>query len=362
MVDLHALHRDEGHSIWVDDLSRSMLQTGRLDALIADGVRGLTSNPAIFATAMAGGDEYADQFRGLVSSGHSVEEAYWDMVIDDITAACDRFAALYETSYATDGFVSVEVDPRLAHDTAATIAAGRDLAARIARPNVMIKVPATPAGLPAITALIGDGINVNVTLIFSLQRYSEVMEAHIAGLEMAARAGGDLSRIAGVASFFISRVDTEVDARLGPSHPLRGTAALAQGRLAFAAFTSTFDGPRWESLAAAGARAQRPLWASTGTKDPAYSDVVYVDGLIGPTSVNTLPPATLAAFTDHGTARRTIDANPEDTARTWTELADAGIDMSEVAGLLADRGVSAFVDSFDGILATLHDAAPGSDR
>lgn len=360
MVSLTDLHRDHGLSIWVDDLSRSMLNSGRLDELIASGVRGLTSNPAIFASAMADADAYKDQFHALVSAGASVEEAYWEMAVDDIRAACDRFADLYNASDGTDGFVSIEVDPRLAHDTNGTIAAGRALAARVDRDNVMIKVPATEAGLDAITALIGEGINVNVTLIFSLDRYAEVMEAHLKGLDIAAAAQRNLSRIAGVASFFISRVDTEVDTRLGDGHPLRGTAALAQGRLAYRLFTATFTGQRWDALAGRGARPQRPLWASTGTKDPAYSDVMYVDGLIGPLSVNTLPPATLAAFTDHGTPQRTIDVDPDDTDRIWSALAAAGIDMADVAQQLAERGVSAFVDSFDGIVATLEAAAPST--
>lgn len=361
MTILHELADSHGQSIWIDDLRRSHLHDGTLARRIADGVRGLTSNPTIFAKAITGSSDYDAQFVGLVASGADVESAYWAMVVDDIRAACDAFAPVHRATAGGDGFVSVEVSPTLARDTAGTEAAARDLRGRVDRANVMIKIPATVEGLPAIRRMIGEGMSVNVTLIFGLERYAAVMEAYIAGLEdLASDPSADLSGVAGVASLFVSRVDTEVDRRLGATaatpHDLAGRAGLCQSRLAYALFRSTFTGPRWAALAERGARVQRPLWASTGTKNPAYSDVMYVDGLIGPDTVNTVPTATLEAVLDHGRAERTIDTDPT-TEATWSALASAGIDMADVAAVLEREGLTSFVGSFDEVLGALADKA-----
>ncbi|MDA2944636.1 MAG: transaldolase [Actinomycetota bacterium] len=356
MSRLHDLHLLERQSVWLDNLSRSHLDDGSLDRRIADGVRGLTSNPTIFAKAIQGSNDYDAQFAELVSGGMDPLTAYWDMVLDDIARACDAFAALHHESGGSDGFVSVEVAPDLARDSQGTLAAARSLHDRLARPNAMIKIPATVEGLPAIRSMIGEGRSVNVTLIFGLERYADVMEAYIAGLEdLAADPSADLSAVSSVASFFISRVDTEVDRRLDAlgSQNLQGTAALTQGRLAYAQFVTAFSGPRWEALSARGARAQRPLWASTGTKNPAYSDVMYVDGLIGPDTVNTLPEPTLDAFVDHGAVSRTIDADPARDHAIWEGLAEAGIDMSDVAQQLEHEGLDSFAASFDEVIDAL---------
>lgn len=353
MSVLTRLHAEQGQSIWLDNLSRAMLRDGALAKWIRDGVRGLTSNPTIFAKAIGGSDDYDQRFGELIAAGRSTEEAYWEMVVEDIRGACDEFQPLFEASDRGDGFVSVEVSPALCRDTSGTLAAARDLHRRVGRNNVMIKIPATVEGLDAIRGAIRLGISVNTTLIFGIDRYLAVAEAYIAGLEDRVADGAtDLSDVAGVASFFISRVDTEVDRRLG-DHPLRGAAALSQGRLAYRSFTETFQGERWAALAERGGRAQRPLWASTGTKDPAYSDVCYVDGLIGPDTVNTVPESTLTAFLDHGTVARTVDSSPSGDDDRWAGLAAAGVDMDEVANQLEEEGLAAFSASFDELLEAL---------
>lgn len=356
MTRLHDLYLQEDQSIWLDNLSRRHLQDGSLQERIDQGVRGLTSNPTIFAKAIQGSDDYDTQFSSLIAAGHDAESAYWEMVLTDIAQACDAFAPLHSESGGADGFVSVEVSPTLAHQTDATLVAARDLHNRLDRANAMIKIPATPEGLPAITAMISEGRSVNVTLIFSLDRYSAVMDAYITGLEVLAEdPTADLSMVASVASFFISRVDTEVDRqleRLGASE-LCGTAALSQGRLAYALFADAFSGPRWERLAERGARPQRPLWASTGTKNPAYSDVMYVDGLIAPHTVNTLPEATLDAFADHGTVQRSIADDPRADQLRWNQLSAAGIDMTAVAENLEREGLESFSASFTEVLNAL---------
>jgi transaldolase len=359
MVDLTALFNEFGQSIWLDNLSRAHLNDGSLNARIAQGVRGLTSNPTIFAKAIQSSADYDDQFGQLMSSGNSPIEAYWHMVIDDIQAACDAFAPLYESSDAVDGYVSVEVAPDLSHNTSGTLEAARDLHDRVDRSNVMIKIPATIEGLPAIRSMISEGRSVNVTLIFSPERHQEVMEAYIAGLEeLANDPAADLSRVASVASFFISRVDTEVDDRLGDSsHDLCGTAAIAQGRLAYTNFLNSFSGPRWEALAARGARVQRPLWASTGTKNPAYSDVLYVDQLIGAHTVNTVPEATLDAFLDHGSSARTVDPDLAETSAVLDRLSEANIDLDDVAEKLEREGLASFEASFDEVIEALVEKA-----
>ena len=274
------------------------------------------------------------------------------------------FANLYSQSNGTDGFVSVEVDPSLAHDTTGTLSAARLLHERISRPNVMIKIPATQQGLPAIREMIAEGRNVNVTLIFSLSRYQDVMDAYIDGMEQRIASGASVANIASVASFFISRVDNEIDKRLNQlgtpgALALRGTAAVNQARLAYAAFQKTFSGPRWEALAKAGASVQRPLWASTSTKNPTYPDTMYVDQLIGPDTVNTLPDATLEAFAEHGTLARTIDSNLGTSRRQWAELAMNAIDVDEVANQLEAEGVASFIKSFDELIGVLEEKAVG---
>ena len=359
MADLTALFNEFGQSIWLDNLSRAHLNDGSLDARIAQGVRGLTSNPTIFAKAIQGSADYDEQFGALMAAGLAPVDAYWHMVIDDIQAACDAFAALYESSDAVDGYVSVEVAPELSRNTSGTLSAARDLHDRVDRSNVMIKIPATIEGLPAIRSMISEGRSVNVTLIFSPERHQEVMEAYIAGLEeLANDPAADLSRVASVASFFISRVDTEVDDRLGDSsHDLCGTAAIAQGRLAYTNFLNAFSGPRWEALAARGARVQRPLWASTGTKNPAYSDVLYVDELIGAHTVNTVPEATLDAFLDHGSSARTVDPDLAETSAVLDRLSEANIDLDDVAEKLEREGLASFEASFDEVIAALVEKA-----
>lgn len=356
MERLIRLYEEHGQSPWLDNLQRGYLTSGQLARLVEGGVRGLTSNPTIFQKAIQGSVDYDDQFGALAELG--IVDRYWEMVLADIHGALDVLAPVHDRSDGRDGFVSVEVDPGLAHDEAGTEAAARELHARIDRPNLLVKIPATVEGVPAIRTMISEGHSINVTLIFSLDRYRDVMEAYVSGLE-ALRASGasDLSGVASVASFFISRVDTEVDRRLealgGPAAELRGTAAVAQAQLAYQHFLEVFSGPRWEALAAHGARVQRPLWASTSTKNPAYPDTLYVDSLIGPDTVNTLPDATLEAFADHGTLARTIDADVDGAQRAWAAVAEAGVDLDDVAVTLEREGVDSFRKSFDELLGAL---------
>jgi len=356
---LVALHRDHGQSPWLDNLQRSYLTDGELDRQIARGIRGLTSNPTIFQKAIQGSDDYDDQFRSLVAAGGSVTDHYWQLVLADIRGALERFEPLFHSSHGGDGYVSVEVDPGLATDGPGTEHAARQLHLDIDRPNLMVKIPATVESLPAIETMVAEGRNVNVTLIFSLDRYQKVMDAYIRGLQRYAEdPQADLSKVASVASFFISRVDSAIDARLeGIGTPealaLRGRAAVAQARLAYRQFRDTFSGAAWEALAARGARVQRPLWASTSTKNPAYPDTLYVDELIGPDTVNTLPDATIDAFADHGTPARTIDAGIDEAQSTWHALMAAGIDLRDVAVVLEREGVASFQKSFVDLLAAL---------
>jgi transaldolase len=359
MERLVQLHDEFGQSPWLDNLKRSYLTDGTLAGLVERGVRGLTSNPTIFQKAIQGSADYDEQFRDLAASDRAVIDIYWELVLADIHGALDVLAPVHTDSRGRDGFVSVEVDPGLAHDGPRTEVAARTLNQRIDRPNLMVKIPATREGLPAIQQMIAEGRSINVTLIFSLDRYQRVMEAYLAGLEEYAQsADADLSKVASVASFFISRVDSEVDKRLEAigtpeALALRGKAAVAQGKLAYHAFQQTFSGPRWDALAARGARVQRPLWASTSTKNPAYPDTLYVDELIGPLTVNTLPDATLEAFADHGTLARRVDAEVEAAAAAWQGIADVGVDLDDVAALLERDGVRSFQQSFDELLAAL---------
>ena len=359
MNRLRQLSAEFGQSPWLDNLKRGYLTSGELARLRDRGMRGLTSNPTIFQKAIQGSSDYDEQFRELAADANPIIDDYWQLVFADIHGACDVFSRVYDATDGVDGYVSVEVAPGLAHDEEGTVAAARDLHARLRRRNLMVKIPATAEGVSAIRRMIAEGHNINVTLIFSLERYRQVMEAYISGLEaFAADPNADLSRVASVGSFFISRVDTEADRRLeaigtDQALALRGKAGLTQGRLAYRLFREVFSGPRWEALAARGARVQRPLWASTGTKNPAYSDVLYVDGLIGPDTVNTLPEATLEAFDDHGTLRRTVDADLDEADAVWAALADVGVDIDDVSDRLEREGVDAFVKSFDELIEAL---------
>jgi transaldolase len=353
------LHEEFDQSPWLDNLQRGYLTSGQLTALRDGGIRGLTSNPTIFQKAMVGSSDYDDQFKVLAAEPSQTLDDYWAMVLHDINGAADVFDELYESSGGRDGFVSVEVDPGLAHDAAGTEAAARDLHERLRRRNVMVKIPATAEGIAPIRQMLSEGRNTNITLIFSLDRYREVIEAYLEGLTAyAAQDGADLSRVASVASFFVSRVDTEVDRRLeaiGTSEALalRGKAAVAQAKLAYQLFTESFAGERWEALAALGAQVQRPLWASTSTKNPEYPDTLYVDSLIGPHTVNTLPDSTIDAFADHGTLARTVDADIEEAEVVWSSLAAVGIDMDDVASTLEREGVASFQKSFTELIDAL---------
>jgi transaldolase len=357
---LHELFDAQGQSPWIDNVTRPGILEGGLQKLVDDGIRGVTSNPTIFQKAMTGSDAYDDQFRSLLDR-MSVEQAFWEMAIDDVTDACAILRPVYDSSGGTDGFVSLEVSPVLAGDTAASIDSARDLHERIHLPNLFVKIPATAAGVPAIETMISEGRNINVTLIFSLSRYDEVIEAYLSGLEKLAAGGRDLGETHSVASFFVSRVDTEVDRRLqgpgGRNAGLAGKAAVAQAKLAYRLFRQRFSGPRWEALAARGAHVQRPLWASTSTKNPAYPDLLYVDNLIGPDTVNTMPDATVAAFIDHGTVARTVDQGVDQADADLDRLMEAGIDMADVARVLEDEGVASFVKSYEELLQSLHDKA-----
>ncbi len=354
-----ALHDEQGQSAWLDNLKRDYITSGELVAIRASGVRGLTSNPSIFQKAIQDSSDYDEQFAQLRADGVSVGDAYWSMVIQDIHSACDVFSKVYDHSNGVDGYVSVEVDPSLAHDGAGTETAARELHRRINRRNLMVKIPGTEEGLGPIEQMIAEGRSINVTLIFSLDRYSKVIEAYLRGLErLADDPAADLSQVASVASFFISRVDSEADRRLDEigtpeALALRGRAAVAQAQLAYQLFVEAFSGPRWQSLAARGARVQRPLWASTSTKNDAYPDTLYVDELIGPDTVNTLPEATLDAFADHGTVVRRVDADVDGARATWQALADVGVDMDDVAAKLERDGVASFQTAFDDLIAAL---------
>lgn len=357
-VRLVQLFEQEGQSPWLDNLKRSLISSGELVKVRDSGIRGLTSNPTIFQKAIQGSVDYDEQFRSLIVNKNSIIDSYWAMVLQDIHGALDVFLSVYESSAGTDGFVSVEVDPNLALDEAGTLAAGQHLWDAVARPNLMVKIPATQPCISAIRDMIAAGRNVNVTLIFSLDRYQKVMDAYIEGLEDRIAAGHSIQEIASVASFFISRVDSEVDARLeslGTSEALslRGKAAIAQAVLAYEAFQTTFSGPRWNALLAKGAKVQRPLWASTSTKNPNYPDTLYVDQLIGPDSVNTLPDATVDAFADHGTVARTIDVNVIEAHEIWRSLQMVGIDMEDVALKLEREGVASFQKSFTELIDAL---------
>lgn len=347
-----------GVSLWLDDLSRDLIRSGRLADLIASrNIVGVTTNPTIFQGALADGAAYRDQLAALAASGASADDAVRDITTDDVRAAADILAPIYESTKGEDGRISLEVDPRLAHDTDATIAQAHELARLVDRPNVMIKIPATLAGLPAITAVIGAGISVNVTLIFSPERYAQVIDAYLAGLELAQARGIDVSTIRSVASFFISRVDTEVDQRLerigtDDAAALLGRAAIANARLAYRLYEGTFAGERWAALAAAGAHKQRPLWASTGVKNPAYDPTRYVTELVAPGTVNTAPLATIDVVQQQGVVTGdTVTPNCDSAATDIEAITAAGVDFAEVFTLLEEQAVEKFEQSWSALLA-----------
>jgi transaldolase/glucose-6-phosphate isomerase len=355
MTKIHQL-AEMGQAVWLDYLRRSFIESGELQALIDQGVRGMTSNPTIFEKAIDGSTDYDEDLHQLVDAGKDVEEIYEALTIGDITRAADLLYPVYEQTNGGDGYISLEVSPTLARDTAGTIAEAKRLSAALARPNVMIKVPATPEGIPAIKALTAAGVNVNITLMFSVAHYIVVAEAYLSGLEALLAAGGDVSKIASVASFFVSRVDTAVDPALEKqgNKDLQGKTAVANARVAYAKFLETFSGPRWAALEKHGAHKQRPLWASTGTKNPAYSDTLYIDSLIGPDTVNTVPPATLKSYMEHGSLKPSLRAEDIAGARVIMErLAAAGIDINAVTEKLQKDAVDAFVKSFEELHASI---------
>ncbi|HEY4690042.1 MAG TPA: transaldolase [Anaerolineae bacterium] len=353
-----------GQSIWYDNISRHLLASGGLHALIDDGLLGMTSNPTIFEKAIAGSSDYDEDIRRLTQSGASATDIYDALTIDDVGRAADEFRRVYDQTDGADGYVSIEVAPTLAHDPGGTVAEARQLWRTLDRPNILIKVPATRPGLGAIEQLLSEGININITLMFSMTHYEAVAEAHIRGLERRAAANQPVDRVASVASFFVSRVDTMVDARLevivraegpnaGPAASLMGKAAVANSQLVYERFRQIYDGPRFAALKARGARLQRALWASTSTKNPKYSDTLYVDTLIGPDTVNTVPPETYAATQDHGFVRRTVDQDMDVARRVVSDLARLGIDLNEVGERLSVEGVDKFTGSFQSALAAI---------
>ncbi len=350
---------DAGVSIWLDDLSRERIETGNLAELVEQkSVVGVTTNPTIFAGAIADGERYDQQVRELVAEGKDVDEVIFELTTEDVRNACDVLAPVAERT-ADDGRVSIEVEPSLAQDTEGTITSARQLWAAVDRPNAFIKIPATPAGLPAITAAIAEGISVNVTLIFSVERYQAVMDAYLEGLEKAKAAGLDLSTIHSVASFFVSRVDSEVDSRLekigtDEALALRGRAAVANARVAYGAFEGVLASERWQELAAAGARPQRPLWASTGVKNPAYPDTLYVTDLVVADTVNTMPEKTLEAVADHGELQGDqVSGRAREAQEVLDAVVEVGVDWADVLAVLESEGVSKFEASWDELVETV---------
>ena len=351
-----------GVSIWLDDLSRERLQSGNLRELIEEwNVVGVTTNPTIFAAALAHGEAYDQQVRELASRGASVTDAVQEITVADVQQACDLFSGVWETTNGIDGRVSLEVDPGLARDTEATVAQARQLWKAVDRPNLLVKIPATEQGIPAITRVLAEGISVNVTLIFSVQRYRAVLTAYLDGLEQAAANGHTLAHIASVASFFVSRVDTEIDTRLhgigtDDALALRGKAAIANCRLAYAAFGEVFCEPRWQRLLDHGARMQRPLWASTGVKNPDYPDTLYITGLVVSGTVNTMPEKTLKAFAEHGEVHGDqVSATATEAQQVFGELERVGLDLRDVFLTLENEGVDKFHASWDELTSTVTD-------
>jgi transaldolase len=354
---------DFGQSVWYDNISRSLVHGGELQRLInEDGVVGQTSNPNFFKEAIVGKDDYDDQIRELSQQGKSGDEIYEALTTDDVRGACDLFAPVYQRTNAHDGYVSIEVSPTLAHDTRRTVEEARRLWKLVDRPNVMIKIPAAPEGIPAITQALSEGINVNVTLVFSIASYREVMNAYLEAIEARVQRGEPVDRLASVGSFFVSRVDVAVDKMLDEKiknasgaekeklQGLLGKAAIANAKDAYHVFREVFSGPRWDALAAKHAQLQRPLWASTGAKNPAYRDILYAEELIGPDTVDTMGPPTIEAFRDHGRVRNSVEEDYDGAQRVLKELAEVGIDMAKVTQDLQDAGIKQFADSFEAVL------------
>jgi transaldolase len=359
MTSVIARLNEYGQSPWYDNLTRQFVQSGTLARMIdEDGIRGVTSNPTIFEKAMAGGEGYDDQLTDLRRQGLGIDSVYWELVLTDIRAAADVLRPTHDRLGGHDGFVSVEVAPDRAFDTQATITQVHWLRERADRPNVLVKIPATAEGIPAIEDCTAAGISVNITLIFSLARYEEVVEAYLRGLERHAEAGGDVSRVASVASFFVSRVDSEADKRLPDRDPLRGRVAVANAKLAYRLFRQRFTGGRWDDLAARGARVQRPLWASTSTKNPDYSDTLYVDELVGRDTVNTLAQPSIDALRDHGDPRPdTVEQEVDEAERVMAELATAGVDYDDLTATIEQAGVDSFEQSYVDCLKSLEQRA-----
>lgn len=346
-----------GQSVWLDFISRSLLTSGELIKLREMGVRGMTSNPTIFDKAISKSNDYDEDLKRLVGRGLNVEEIYEKLALKDIGIAADEMRKVYDETEGLDGYISIEVNPLLANNTQETIKQAKHLFKELGRPNIMIKIPGTEEGLPAITEVLGSGINVNVTLIFSTESYRKVVEAFMSGLEKYDAAGGDIRRHASVASFFVSRVDTAVDKELEAkgNKDLLGKIAVANSKIAFEISDEMFNSERWEKLAAKGARKQRLLWASTSTKNPNYSDVLYIDELIGPDTVNTMPPETIIAFIDHGKVDLTLNKGIDEANAQLRKLKDLGIDINKVTDKLLADGVKSFSDSFESLLGSLKD-------
>ena len=350
---LHQLS-ELGQSVWIDYLSRQLLQTGKLERMLEeDAVVGVTSNPTIFQKAIAEGDAYDDQMREVLGEEDDLKEVFLKLAVQDVQNACDLFRRVWDEGKGQDGYVSIEVDPNLAYDTQGTIDEAQRLHELVDKPNCFVKIPATEAGLPAIEEMIARGRSINVTLIFSLQRYAEVVEAYLRGLERLVESGGDPGPVASVASFFVSRVDTEADKRLeaaGAPKELQGKLAIANAKLAYQRYQELFSGERWAALTAKGARSQRCLWASTSTKNPEYRDVIYVEELIGPETVNTMPEETIEAFQDHGEVALTLDQGVDEAERVFQQVAEVGVDYDDVVATLEREGVDKFSDSFKELL------------
>jgi transaldolase len=359
---------EQGQSVWLDYIRRGMLENGELEGMIRDrALRGVTSNPTIFEQAIGGSDDYDDALERLAGEGLSAGEVFERIAVEDIQRAADLFRGVYDASRGTDGFVSLEVSPELAHDTEATLEEARRLWSTVDRPNLMVKVPGTDAGIPAVEQLLSEGINVNITLLFALENYERVMEAYLSALERRVERGEPLERIASVASFFVSRVDSAIDAMLEQKsgaaggeraeqlRSLGGRAAIANAKLAYRRFRGIFASERFARLRDKGAQVQRPLWASTSTKNPEYRDVVYVEELIGPDTVNTMPLATVEAFADHGEVERTVDRDVDGAKSELAALADAGVDLNEVTRRLQSEGVDKFVDSYRSLIRTVQE-------
>jgi transaldolase len=365
MPEKSPLHQlaDHGQSVWIDFLSRQLLHSGELARMMReDAVVGVTSNPTIFQKAISQGDAYDEQLRECLETLDDAKEIYLHLTNDDVAEACDLLRAVWDAGHGQDGYVSWEVDPNLAYNYEATLAEAKRLHGLVAKPNLYVKIPATKPGLGAIEDMIALGKNINVTLIFSLERHKEVMEAYIRGLERLVESGGDPSKVASVASYFVSRVDTEADKRLdaiGGHDELKGKLGIANSRLAYQNYKQVFAGPRWEALAAKGATKQRCLWASTSVKNPDYRDVMYVEELIGPETVNTMPQETIEAFQDHGRVADTLETGTDEAHRLLEDLAAAGIDYDDVVRVLEEEGVQKFVDSFeelmDGVRSKKHE-------